>query len=162
MSGHIWHIYDILVDCVLCWQITGSSTESHLLLESPLLCHTRGRVWLLLPECDSCQVTLESCESLVGGTGKSIHLKLHFLLQRSFLLSVLWRCWLGIRKSIWPVKNRVMSCSWLFIGTKLQMICIWSSWCHCQPVISCFIKIQNGLTFLVPAYSGCPGKQASK
>jgi len=24
------------------------------------------------------------------------------------------------------------------------------------------IKIQNGLTFLVPAYSGCPGKEAIK
>jgi len=24
---------------------------------------------------------------------------------------------------------------------------------------SCFIKIQNGLTFLVPAYPGCPGKR---
>jgi len=25
-------------------------------------------------------------------------------------------------------------------------------------VISCFIKIQTGLTFLMPAYPGCPGK----
>jgi len=36
------------------------------------------------------------------------------------------------------------------------VICIWSSWCHCHPIISCFIKIQIGLTFLVPAYPGCP------
>jgi len=29
-----------------------------------------------------------------------------------------------------------------------QMICIWSSWCYChRPIISCFIKIQNGLPF---------------
>jgi len=34
--------------------------------------------------------------------------------------------------------------------------------CHCHPIISCFIKIQNGLTFLVSAYPGCPGKQAVK
>jgi len=27
------------------------------------------------------------------------------------------------------------------------MICIWSSWCHCHPIISCFCKIQNGLPF---------------
>jgi len=40
------------------------------------------------------------------------------------------------------------------------MICIWSSWCHCHPIISCHIKIQNGLTFLLPAYPGCPGKKA--
>jgi len=28
--------------------------------------------------------------------------------------------------------------------------------------MSCFIKIQNALTFLVPAYPGCPGKEAAK
>ena len=27
------------------------------------------------------------------------------------------------------------------------MICIWFSRCHCHPVISCFSKIQNGLSF---------------
>ena len=42
------------------------------------------------------------------------------------------------------------------------MICIWSSWCCCHPVISCFIKIQNGFTFLVPVYPGCHGKEAVK
>ena len=29
----------------------------------------------------------------------------------------------------------------------MQMICIWSSWCHCHPIISRFIKIQNSLSF---------------
>jgi len=38
-----------------------------------------------------------------------------------------------------------------------QMIRIW--WCHCHPIISCFIKIQTGLTFLVLAYSGGPGSR---
>jgi len=28
--------------------------------------------------------------------------------------------------------------------------------------VSCSIKIQIGFTFLVPAYSGCPGKEAVK
>jgi len=28
--------------------------------------------------------------------------------------------------------------------------------------ISCFFKIQNGFTFLVPADPGCPGKEAIK
>ena len=27
------------------------------------------------------------------------------------------------------------------------MICIWSSWCHCHPIISCSSKIRNGLPF---------------
>jgi len=31
-----------------------------------------------------------------------------------------------------------------------------------SPVITCFIKFQIGLTFLVPAYVGCPGKEAVK
>jgi len=32
----------------------------------------------------------------------------------------------------------------------MQMVCIWSSWCHCHPVISCCIRIQNGLPFWYP------------
>jgi len=31
--------------------------------------------------------------------------------------------------------------------SEVQMICIWSSWCHFHPIISCFIKIQHGLPF---------------
>jgi len=41
------------------------------------------------------------------------------------------------------------------------MICTWSSWCHCHPIISCFIKIQNDLPFwcrLTHVYPGCAGK----
>jgi len=30
------------------------------------------------------------------------------------------------------------------------------------PIISCFIKMQNGSAFLVLAYSDCPGKEAVK
>jgi len=47
--------------------------------------------------------------------------------------------------------------AWLSVWSKVQMTGIWSSWCHCHPVISCLIKIQNGSVFLVPAYPGCPG-----
>ena len=42
------------------------------------------------------------------------------------------------------------------------MICIWSSWCHCHPIISAFIKIQIDLSFLLLVYPGCPGKEAIK
>jgi len=34
--------------------------------------------------------------------------------------------------------------------------------CHCHPIISCFIKIHSGLTFLVLAYPSCPGKKGIK
>jgi len=52
--------------------------------------------------------------------------------------------------------------AWLSVWSEVQMVCIWSSWSYCHPIISCFIKIQIGLTFLVPAYTGCPGKEAVK
>ena len=29
-----------------------------------------------------------------------------------------------------------------------------------NPMVSCLIQIQTGFTFLVPAYPGCPGKEA--
>jgi len=44
--------------------------------------------------------------------------------------------------------------AWLSVWSLVQMICI----CHSHPIISCFIKIQSGLTFLVPAYPNCTGK----
>jgi len=51
---------------------------------------------------------------------------------------------------------------WISIWSEVQIICIWSSWCHCHLMISCFIKIQIGSPILVPAYLGCPGKEAVK
>jgi len=39
----------------------------------------------------------------------------------------------------------------LSVWSEVQMTCIWSSWCHCHPNISCFITTQIGLTFLLPA-----------
>ena len=44
--------------------------------------------------------------------------------------------------------------AWLPVWSKVQIIYIWSSWCHSHPVISCFNKTEIGLTFLVPAYPG--------
>ena len=75
--------------------------------------------------------------------------------------SVLWRCWLGDRKGIRPVKNEwwgvgVVVC--LERGADLHMA-------QLMPLpltVSCFGKIQIGFTFLVPAYPGYPGKEAVK
>jgi len=44
----------------------------------------------------------------------------------------------------------------------LTWLFVWSIWCHCHPIFCRFIEIQVGLTFLVPAYPGCPGKEAAK
>ena len=71
--------------------------------------------------------------------------------------SVLWRCWLGDRKGIRPVKNWVVGC-WVVIclewGAYLRMA-------QLMPLpltVSCFSKIQIGFTSLVPAHLGSPGK----
>ena len=50
--------------------------------------------------------------------------------------------------------------AWLSVWSEVQVICIWCSWCHCHLILSCFIKIQIGLTFLVPDYPGCPENEA--
>jgi len=59
-------------------------------------------------------------------------------------------------------KNWVIRCWCGYLSGEVQMICIWSSWCHCHPIISCFIKIRISLTFLVPAYPSCSRKEVVK
>jgi len=71
--------------------------------------------------------------------------------------SVLWRCWLGGRKGIWPVKTEwwgagVLIC--LERGADLHMA-------QLMPLpltISCLSKIRIGSIFLVLTYLGSPGK----
>ena len=73
--------------------------------------------------------------------------------------SVLWRCWLGGRKGIRPVKKTerwgagVVVC--MERGADLHMA-------QLMPLpltVSCFSKIQIGFTFLVPAHPVSPGKR---
>jgi len=72
--------------------------------------------------------------------------------------SVLWRCWLGGRKSIRPVKTEwwgasVVIC--LDLGADLHMA-------QLMPLpltVPCFSKIQIGFAFLVPAHPGSPRKK---
>jgi len=75
--------------------------------------------------------------------------------------SVLWRCWLGDRKGIRPVKTEwwgagVVMC--LERGADFHMAQLMSL----PLTVSCFSKIQIGFTFLVPAHLGSPGKRAVK
>ena len=74
--------------------------------------------------------------------------------------SVLWRCWLGGRKGLRPVKNRVVGC---FCGCLEQGADLHMAQLMPLPLsVSCFSKIQIGFTFLVPAHPGSPGKMAIK
>jgi len=56
--------------------------------------------------------------------------------------------------------------AWLSVWSKVQMILHVVQLMSLPPqhlfylyLISCFIKILIGLTFLMPAYPGCPGKR---
>ena len=78
------------------------------------------------------------------------------------LPTVLWRCWLGSRKGIRPVKKL----EWWGTG---MVICLeWDADLHMAQLmrlpltVSCYSKIQIGFTFLVPAHPGSPGKRAVK
>jgi len=77
--------------------------------------------------------------------------------------SVLWRYWLGARKGIRPLETPWWGTGVVLSGlwSKVQMICILSSWCHYHRIISYSSKIRKFI-FLVPAYPGCPGKKAVK
>ena len=86
-----------------------------------------------------------------------IHLQYHFLLP-----SVLWRCWLGGRKGIWPVKNTEWWGAGVVICLELGADLHAAQLMPLPLTISCFIKIQTGFTSLVPAHPGSPGKRAIK
>jgi len=75
--------------------------------------------------------------------------------------SVLWRCWLGGRKGIRPVKTE-----WWGTGV---VICLERDadfyMAQLMPLpltVSYFSKIQIGFTFLVLAHPGSPGKRTVK
>jgi len=81
------------------------------------------------------------------------------------VLSELWRCWLDVRKGIRPVKTSDEVLVWLSVWSEVQIVCMWSSWCHCRPKTPSSLasfKSRLVFSFLVPAYPGCPGKEAIK
>ena len=73
-----------------------------------------------------------------------------------YLPSVLWRCWLGGRKGIRPVKTEWWGAGMVIClerGADLHMA-------QLMPLpltVSWFSKIQIDFTFLVPAHLGSPG-----
>ena len=75
--------------------------------------------------------------------------------------SVLWRCWLGGRKGIRPVKREWWGAGMVIClerGADLHIA-------QLMPLpltVSCFSKIQIGFTFLVPAHLGSPEQRAVK
>ena len=96
----------------------------------------------------------------ITGTECERHI-LEQMLRNSAVPSVLWRCWLGGRKGIRPVKTE----RW---GAGMVICLEWGADLHMAQLmplpltVFCFTKIQFGFTFLVPAYLGSPGQRAVK
>ena len=81
--------------------------------------------------------------------------------KRIQLPSVLWCCWFGSRKGIRPVKNWVVGCWRGYLsGARCRLAC--GQLMPLPLTVSCFSKIQIGLTFLVLAHPGSPGQRAVK
>ena len=60
---------------------------------------------------------------------------------------MLWRCWLGGRKGIRPVKNLSGGVlAWLSVWSEVQT-CIWPSWCHCYSLSLASAKSRFVLPF---------------
>jgi len=72
--------------------------------------------------------------------------------------SVLWRCWLGSRKGIRPVKTE-----WWGAGVVICLeLCTDLHMAQLMPLpltVACFHNIQIGFTFLVLAHLGSPGQR---
>ena len=118
------------------WQLYRSACVSR-----QLQLRTGGFCWckVLLPACpcDGNQhilvreKTLEFCQQC--------HLHCGSVLP-SELPSVLWRCWLGGRKGIRPVKQLSGGVlAWLSVWSEVQT-CIWPSWCHCHSLSLASVK----------------------
>jgi len=65
------------------------------------------------------------------------------------LPSVLWRCWLGSRKGIQPVKKLSGGVlAWLSDWSNVQTcILVWLSWCHCHSLSLASVKSRLVLPF---------------
>jgi len=66
-------------------------------------------------------------------------------LQYLIMPSVLWRCWLGGRKGIRPVKKQSDGVlAWLSVWSEML---IWPSWCHCSSPSLASVKSRLVLSF---------------
>jgi len=84
------------------------------------------------------------------------HLHTHNQQTRT-IPSLLWRCWLGGRKGMRPVKTERWVAGMVIClerGADLHM----AQQMPLPLTVSCFSKIQIGFPFLVPAHPGSPGK----
>ena len=87
-------------------------------------------------------VRLSSCGHFLKLTDEIL-----FALYGKSLPSVLWRCWLGGRKGIRPVKKLSGGVlAWSSVWSEVQT-CIWPSWCHCYSLSLASVKSRLVLPF---------------
>jgi len=73
----------------------------------------------------------------VGLFYRTIHF---FDVQPTITMTLFFQCSIGSKK----MSDEVLA--WLSVWSEVQTICKWFSWCHCHPIISCFIKIQINIS----------------
>ena len=96
-----------------------------------------------------CGRNINCCEGVINLSLTNQHQSLFFCY--TFLLivmpSVLWRCWLGGRKGIRPVKKLSAGMlAWLSVWSEVQT-CIWPSWCHCHSLSLASVKSRLVIPF---------------
>ena len=75
--------------------------------------------------------------------------------------SVLWRCWLGSRKGIRPVKIWETRCWRGYLLEQSANILLWFSWWNCHPS-SLLQQNPEWFILLVPTHLGSPGQRVVK
>jgi len=130
------HFYWPSISLVNFWRYWGNQNLPHSPVTSPAVRHITG-LWALF-------------------------LGFVCIIAVCFCPSVLWRCWLGGRKGIRPVKN------WVWGAGMVICYLEWGADLHLAQVmplpltVSSFSKIQIGFTFLVLAHPGSPRQRAVK
>jgi len=101
-----------------------------------------------------CELSIYSQWLIRGQHGFSTRGKVHILMCFAIFIiipfsgelpSVLWRCWLGCRKGIQPVKTEWWGAG-VVVCLELQT-CIWPSWCHCHSLSLASVKSRLILFF---------------
>ena len=75
--------------------------------------------------------------------------------------SVLWRCWLGVRKGIGPVKSDWWGASMVIFRSVVHIACIWFSYATATPS-SLLQQNPERFILLVPTHPGSPGQRVVK
>jgi len=124
------------------WMVTKSTWQC-------TTCWVMCQVWFTSLVVHACRkLTWRSCctfqtDAMMVIIHCMLQLVFDHVVHLSLQPSVLWHCWLGVRKSIQPIKNPSnywSGAGMLSLWSKVQITCIWSSWCYCHIIIFALVK----------------------